>query len=123
MADEKELQVALSWQEPISKLGITDDMLQEALQRGVREHILDSPEMMAKVSSAIKHASQMVSEVDVAAALKDDMVEILKQKVADQNKELVQCLRDYTAFRGMYASDYIQRRYKELHDKVEEFSK
>jgi hypothetical protein len=120
---EKESSVVVSWSEPLSALGVTDDMLVEALKRGVRDHLLDSPQLVAQIRAAIARAETLMNEDDLVKALKDDMLTALKSRIAEQRAELQKCLGDYKAFYGMHASEYAQRRYQELHDKLSQMDR
>jgi hypothetical protein len=116
---EKESQVVVTWKEPLSTLGVTEEMIVEALKRGVRDHLLDSPQFVDQIRSAIAKAESLMKEDDLVKALKDDMFAILRDKIASQRSELAQCLRDYTAFRAQFGSEYVHRRFEELRAKLE----
>lgn len=116
---EKESQVVVTWNEPLSTLGVTEEMIVEALKRGVRDHLLDSPQFVDQIRSAIAKAESLMSEDDLVKALKDDMFAILRDKIASQRSELSQCLRDYTAFRAQFGNEYVHRRFEELRAKLE----
>jgi len=120
---DKETTVVVTWSEPLAHLGITDEMMQDALKKGVREHLLESPEFVSLVRSAIVSAGSKLQEEDLVKALKDDMFAILRDKIASQRAELAQCLRDYTAFRSQFGSDYVHRRFEELRAKLEALDK
>lgn len=111
--------VTLTWDEQ----EIDSSVVDAALRRGVRTHLLEDSEFRASIRRAITEAGESLAKDALYEAIKNSVTDALRDKIAAQRKELDNCLRDIHSFATAHASSYAARRYKELHDKLQELDK
>lgn len=117
---EKSSTVTVTWNEPLSHYGIKPEMVEEAVKRGVREHLLEDAEFRGIVREAIASTAKTMPAEALVQAVKKAVVGALGDKITAQKTELLQCLRDFQNFKTAHASEYADRRFKELLKRIDE---
>ena len=114
--------VTVSWDEPLSHLGIDEKTVERAIAENVRHYVLNDPEFRGHVVEVIKASGAQVADSAIADSLKHELIHFLRAKVQPLKDELNAVVKDFDNLERTHASDYAARRKKEIIAKLSDLN-